>query len=243
MIPWLYVGMTFSTFCWHVEDHYTYSINYHHLGETKTWYGIPHTSADLFEQTMREQAPELFNINPDLLFHLTTMISPGLLKANGVEVFALDQREGEFVVTFPRAYHSGFNHGFNFCEAVNFATIDWLPFGEECVELYSKFAKQPVFSHHELVITLVDHNLNNETAPDIRNAFEDMWEEEMLLRDNVREMHWTSEEKVAPILHCDENQQCKVCKSFSYLSAVVCENHPGFTLCLKHAGEKVFFFS
>jgi hypothetical protein len=57
--PWLYMGMCFSTFCWHNEDHFLYSINYLWEGEAKQWYGVPGDQADLFEQTIREYAPQV----------------------------------------------------------------------------------------------------------------------------------------------------------------------------------------
>jgi histone demethylase JARID1 len=155
MVPWLYVGMVFSAFCWHTEDHFTYSVNYLHWGETKTWYGVPASDADAFEATMRSQMPDLFEANPDLLFHLTTTLSPAILLDHGVSVTRLDQRPGDIVVTFPRAYHAGFNHGFNLAEAVNFALPDWLPFGRACADLYKEYKKAPVFSHDALVIAAI----------------------------------------------------------------------------------------
>jgi hypothetical protein len=31
MMPWLYVGSCLSAFCWHIEDHSLYSVNYLHV--------------------------------------------------------------------------------------------------------------------------------------------------------------------------------------------------------------------
>ena len=39
--PWLYFGALFATFCWHVEDHFLYSVNYLHTGAPKTWCAAP----------------------------------------------------------------------------------------------------------------------------------------------------------------------------------------------------------
>ena len=164
IIPWLYVGMVFSAFCWHTEDHYTYSINYLHWGETKTWYGVPSFDADKFEQVMQNLMPELFKANPDLLFHLTTMVSPWELRKNHVSVYTIDQHAGEFVVTFPRSYHAGFNQGFNFAEAVNFALPDWFGFGRDCVDRYRIYCKNPVFCHDELLFATLNSDLNPESA-------------------------------------------------------------------------------
>ena len=54
------------------------------------------------------------------------------------------QEPGEFIVTFPKAYHGGFSHGWNAAEAVNFAVLDWLPFGLEAVRRYAKVHVPPM---------------------------------------------------------------------------------------------------
>ncbi|EJD01561.1 uncharacterized protein FOMMEDRAFT_111482 [Fomitiporia mediterranea MF3/22] len=219
-VPWTYVGMVFSTFCWHNEDHYTHSINYMHWGETKTWYGIPAEDAEKFEAAIKKEAPDLFETQPDLLFQLVTLMSPARLKESGVHVYACDQRAGEFVITFPKAYHAGFNHGLNFNEAVNFALPDWLPLGRECVKRYQSHKKLPVFSQDELLITVTQQSHSIRTAIWLNDSFKEMTETEIKNRKAVRELGVPE----TLIEHdCPEDQyQCAYCKAFCYLSQVMC---------------------
>ncbi|CAD6272334.1 unnamed protein product [Miscanthus lutarioriparius] len=133
VVPWLYVGMCFSSFCWHVEDHFLYSLNYMHFGEPKVWYGVP---GDRYVVTYCQ----------------VTQLSPSVLKSEGVSVYHAVQKSGEFVLTLPRAYHSGFNCGFNCAEAVNVAPVDWLPHGKCAVELYRDQHRKTSISHDKLLL-------------------------------------------------------------------------------------------
>ena len=61
------------------------------------------------------------------------------------------------MVTFPCAYHGGFNQGFNCAEAVNFAPADWLRFGAASTERYRSFRKPSVVSHEQLLMKVSLH--------------------------------------------------------------------------------------
>ncbi|GAA5807670.1 hypothetical protein MFLAVUS_001041 [Mucor flavus] len=234
MVPWLYVGMCFSAFCWHNEDHYTYSINYMHWGETKTWYGVPGSDTSKFEDTMKKAVPELFEQQPDLLFQLVTMLSPERLLKENVNVYAVDQRPGQFVVTYPKAYHSGFNHGFNFCEAVNFAPGEWVDYGLECVKRYKEFRRQPCFSHDELLVTAAQNMKPTDEMDWLKRGLIEMQTRELKERNSVRTRRM--KESVLADATDREELQCVFCNCYSYLSFIGCECTDKVS-CLDHSAE------
>ena len=80
MVPWLYVGSALSAFCWHVEDHALYSVNYLHMGAPKVWYAVPPAATGALEAAMRDALPHLFDASPSLLYQLVTLVSPQELK-------------------------------------------------------------------------------------------------------------------------------------------------------------------
>eukprot|EP00066_Takifugu_rubripes_P002007 XP_003963614.1 PREDICTED: lysine-specific demethylase 5B-B-like isoform X4 [Takifugu rubripes] len=235
-LPWLYVGMCFSSFCWHIEDHWSYSINYLHWGEPKTWYGAPGFAAEQLEEVMRKLAPELFESQPDLLHQLVTIMNPNTLMAHGVPIYRTNQCAGEFVITFPRAYHSGFNQGFNFAEAVNFCTVDWMPLGRQCVDHYRMLHRYNVFSHDEMVCNMASkaETLDVVLASAVHKDMVAMIQDEDTLREKVKAMG-VSQCQEAKYDHLqDDERQCAKCRTTCFLSAVTCPCSPGVLVCLYH---------
>ncbi|XP_059481467.1 lysine-specific demethylase 5A [Neocloeon triangulifer] len=235
-VPWMYVGMCFSTFCWHNEDHWSYSINYLHWGEPKTWYGVPGAAAPEFEDAMRSKAPELFENQTDLLHQLVTIMNPNLLMERGVPVFRTDQQAGEFVITFPRSYHAGFNQGYNFAEAVNFAPPDWLTMGRECIDHYAEQRRYCVFSHDELVCKMAS-KVSRMSVPMALAVCKDMNEMvrlEVALRKEVAAHGIKSKGHVPFETLTDDERQCDFCQTTLFLSAVACKCNDKKMACLRH---------
>uniref|UniRef100_A0A672SWD2 [histone H3]-trimethyl-L-lysine(4) demethylase n=1 Tax=Sinocyclocheilus grahami TaxID=75366 RepID=A0A672SWD2_SINGR len=235
-LPWLYVGMCFSSFCWHIEDHWSYSINYLHWGEPKTWYGAPGYAAEQLENVMKSLAPELFESQPDLLHQLVTIMNPNVLMEHGVPIYRTNQCAGEFVITFPRAYHSGFNQGFNFAEAVNFCTADWMPLGRQCIQHYRSLNRYCVFSHDEMTCNIASKadSLELELASAVQKDMCAMILEEKMLREKVYKLGVWHSQQVDYDLLPDEERQCAKCRTTCYLSAITCPCSPDQLVCLYH---------
>ncbi|XP_073293308.1 lysine-specific demethylase ELF6-like isoform X2 [Primulina huaijiensis] len=155
--PMVYVGMLFSWFAWHVEDHDLHSLNFLHMGSPKTWYAVPGDYAFNFEEVIRLHA---YGGNIDqltalsLLGEKTTILSPEVIVASGIPCCRLVQNPGEFVVTFPRAYHIGYSHGFNCGEAANFGTPKWLTVAKEAAVRRAAMNYLPMLSHQQLLYLL-----------------------------------------------------------------------------------------
>ncbi|WCJ43791.1 Lysine-specific demethylase JMJ703 [Euphorbia peplus] len=269
LVPWLYIGMCFSSFCWHVEDHHLYSLNYMHWGSPKMWYGVPGKDAIKMEEAMRKHLPDLFEEQPDLLHKLVTQLSPAILKSDGVPVYRCVQNPGEFVLTFPRAYHSGFNCGFNCAEAVNVAPVDWLPHGQIAMELYRDQGRRTSISHDKLLLGAS------------RDAVKAHWELNLLKKNTSDNLRWlevcgkdgilakalkervemertrrgflsssSQAVKMENNFDATSERECSICLFDLHLSAAGCQCSPDKYACLNHAKQmcpcgmstKIFLF-
>ncbi|CBZ54889.1 hypothetical protein NCLIV_053150 [Neospora caninum Liverpool] len=147
--PWLYIGMVFSTFCWHTEDNYFAACNYHHWGSPKIWYLIPPSRAPSVERLLQSYLSEK---DPEYVLHsLTVQLPPSLFVENRIPIYRAEQKTNEFLMLWPRTFHAGFNTGFNCNEACNFAPASWLPWGRKSVSSYRN-VRSTCIPFHQLLL-------------------------------------------------------------------------------------------
>ncbi|MFS7926965.1 putative transcription factor & chromatin remodeling JUMONJI family [Helianthus anomalus] len=245
--PMLYIGMLFSMFAWHVEDHYLYSMNFHHCGAAKTWYGVPGHAVLDFEKVVRQNVytNDILSADGedgafDVLLGKTTIFPPNILLQHGVPVYKAVQKPGEFVVTFPRAYHAGFSHGFNCSEAVNFAIGDWFLLGSIASHRYALLNRTPLLPHEELLCKesmILRSNMEYEDQScedmvshrNIKVAFVNL----IRFQHRIRWCLMKSREYMGASTHSHGTILCSVCKRDCYVAYINCNCylHP---VCLRH---------
>ncbi|KVI07334.1 hypothetical protein Ccrd_014255 [Cynara cardunculus var. scolymus] len=238
LVPWLYIGMCFSSFCW-------------------MWYGVPGKDAVKLEAAMRKHLPDLFAEQPDLLHKLVTQLSPSILTSEGVPIYRCIQNSGEFVLTFPRSYHSGFNCGFNCAEAVNVAPVDWFPHGHNAIELYREQGRKTSISHDKLLLGAAreavkaqwEINLLRKNTPDnlrwkvvcgkdgiLSKAFKERVEIERVRRDFLCKTSRAM--KMEATFDATNERECSVCYFDLHLSAAGCQRcSPTKYSCLNHVKQ------
>lgn len=128
---YLYFGSYRATFAWHVEDCYLGSINYIHFGAPKLWQSIPAAKAQAFERFMASAFDKDSQTCRNFLAHKSCLASPTNLAKDGIQGNAVVQHAGEFILTYPGGYHSGFNAGINAASSCNFALDSWPEYGRK----------------------------------------------------------------------------------------------------------------
>ncbi|XP_019445273.1 PREDICTED: lysine-specific demethylase JMJ706-like isoform X2 [Lupinus angustifolius] len=252
--PMLYIGMLFSMFAWHVEDHYLYSINYQHCGASKTWYGVPGNAALAFERVVKEHVYTNDILSSDgedgafdVLLGKTTLFPPNILMEHEVPVYRAVQNPGEFIITFPRAYHAGFSHGFNCGEAVNFAIGDWFPLGAIASRRYAHLNRVPLLPHEELLCkeamllhTCLELEDVDFPSPDMlsHNCIKIAFINLMRFQHCACWLLKNSRACISVSSHSHGTILCTLCKRDCYIAYVDCNCHM-HPVCLRHDIESL----
>ncbi|KAI8491929.1 Jumonji and AT-rich interaction domain containing 2 [Branchiostoma belcheri] len=247
--PWLLVGMLFTTSCWSCDSHKLPSIEYLHTGADKIWYSIPQSEHVKFRKAMHSLVPDLCSEGLCWLEKDAAMVPPSALLAEGVSLCRVEQKSGQFLVTFSGSYVANICCGYSVAEAVYFATLQWLPVGQVAIQTLRQQCKETLFSIEKLLVLLGMSEVERGNAkilswmlPEITQVRDT----ELALRTRLREEgltaagrygwledgHGRRQGKKVPT--DTQERQCEKCDYPCYLSMVV-EEQENEVYCLQHA--------
>ncbi|XP_049409634.1 putative lysine-specific demethylase JMJ16 isoform X1 [Solanum stenotomum] len=255
LLPRLSFGMCFSSNHWRIEEHHLYLLYYIHFGAPRIFYGVPGGHRCKFEEAVKKHLPQL-SAHPCLLHNLATQFSPSILTSEGTPVYRCVQNPKEFVLILPGAYHAEFDSGFNCYETVNFAPFDWLPHGQNAVELYREQDRKTSISHDKLLLEAATEAIraSGELAVHNKNSFDDSkWrtvcrnygyltkalKTRVATEVRTRKYLFASLEsrKMEDDFCATTKRECVTCFCDLYLSAIGCKCSPHKYTCLLHAKQ------
>ncbi|CAN4101956.1 unnamed protein product [Withania somnifera] len=255
LLPRLSIGMCFSSNHWKTEEHHLYLLSHIHFGAPRIFYGVPGSYRCKFEEAVKKHLPQL-SAHPCLLHNLATQFSPSLLTSEGIPVYRCVQNPKEFVLILPGAYHAAFDTGFNCYEAVNFAPFDWLPHGQNAVELYREQERKTSISHDKLLLEAAAEAIRSlgELARRDKNSFDNSkWravcrnygylskalQTRVATEVRLRKYLCASLEsrKMEEDFCATTKRECITCFYDLYLSSIGCKCSPHKYTCFLHAKQ------
>ncbi|XP_052846765.1 LOW QUALITY PROTEIN: microtubule-associated protein futsch [Drosophila gunungcola] len=244
-VPTLHVGMLFSACCWYRDPHGLSWIEYLHTGASKLWYGIPDDQSANFRSALTSLIPTHCQNKTIWLPCDTVMVPPHMLTDRGVSLCRIEQKPGEFIVVFPRAYTSSLATGYVVSESVYFATMSWLDLAKDDFRDIHESCEPAMFSLEQLLFALgYDQRVNSDALHQMLPMLNDVCEKESAAREQLRAAGVTSTEKVQaekgqkakkqqqPPYKSIESE-CDLCRANLYISMVRTED--GNIYCLQHA--------
>lgn len=253
-IPWLNIGMVFSTSCWSRDQNRLPYIDYLHTGADCIWYSIPAEEKVKLDKVVHTLLQA--NGTPGLeMLEKNVMISPEVLCREGIKVYRTVQRSGQFVVCFPGAFVSKVCCGYSVSETVYFATPHWMNLGYQAAKdlKYRRIAKP--FSMEKLlyqIATAESKRDNGLLLTTISTLLKDLRNIEMHQRQELYQAgllssarYGTHDSSLGPsearkkprgkwlALESSE-RRCQICQHLCYLSMVVQETD-NVVFCLECA--------
>ncbi|XP_034658571.1 LOW QUALITY PROTEIN: serine/arginine repetitive matrix protein 2 [Drosophila subobscura] len=244
-VPTLHVGMLFSACCWYRDPHGLSWIEYLHTGASKLWYGIPDDQSANFRSALTSLIPTHCQNKTIWLPCDTVMVPPHMLTDRGVSLCRIEQKPGEFIVVFPRAYTSSLATGYVVSESVYFATMSWLDLAKDDFRDIHESCEPAMFSLEQLLFALgYDQRVNSDTLHQMLPMLNEVCEKESAAREQLRAAGVTSTEKVQAEKgqkakkqqqppHKSIESECDLCRANLYISMVRTED--GNVYCLQHA--------
>ncbi|XP_013106680.2 serine/arginine repetitive matrix protein 2 [Stomoxys calcitrans] len=244
-VPTLHVGMLFSACCWYRDPHGLSWIEYLHTGASKLWYGIPDDQSANFRAALTSLIPTHCQNKTIWLPCDTVMVPPHMLTDRGVSLCRIEQKPGEFIVVFPRAYTSSLATGYVVSESVYFATTSWLDFAKDDFRDIHDSCEPAMFSLEQLLFALgYDQRVSPDAMQQMLPMLQEVYEKESAAREQLKATGVTSTEKVTSEKsgkgkkqqqppHKSIESECDFCRANLYISMV--RTDEGNIYCLQHA--------